>query len=477
MARKKENNATVAPLLGAGALGTTAYGSHRLDKFMRELGLPSEYKLNPEALRAFDEYTQLVPNAKDPSSFAYQYAQAANRAGGTQLFLNDPLKRTAWEWEINTPELRANLKNKLSWLLDKMDHARSFALRGDTRIGKHVARQIEKLQGHARGAKDTFLPLSEWVSVNMENAKKIAKDPAKVTPTVMKNLLAHVPAMAQSPLDSYIRLLSEIGPEVKAKNFADNTIEALLHYKNPTYVEHAGKSFSSPGEYLAEMWTPKGHKKINGVFDKYLAGVRSLPEGRAFFASENPARGVIDAFRNDIGLQLTPNSKKELPSLLGKRNGPLVRKLFTPGSSVEGMGMLDEVLNSVGRRSNWDILEENGVNKLKMTAPTRPLTSKGIRSIQDIRDLAHTHLGLQALDAITTARYSEAAKPYGLLTGILRKAQMLRNGKLRAGLALGSLGLGGLGAVNILRNRYAKRENGRWTNRIRNWLEDRIDRI
>jgi len=506
MARKREDNAVVAPLAGSAILGGGAYGSHRLNRFMEDLGISSKFELNPEALRAIDDYANLVPDPKNPSSFAYQYAQAANRAGGTQLFLGDPKKRKAWEWDINNPTLRARIKKKFpaieKFLADTgktLGHENVAFLRNipgyNTLLDK-----IEALRSGVEGAKNTFLPLKEFAEYKIleENARgrayakanglitpedveaymKKSKEPItreeawnKVFDSIKKSKLrvptsaediaiqlAHVPEMARSPVESYVRLLSEVAPDVDAGHLADNTVEALLNYKKPTYKDHLGKVFESPGDYLNEMWTPKGHRKYKGVFDDYLNSVRNLNAGSAknFFAGgSTPSTDVIDAFRHDIQRHLTPSTSGSKP----------------------GINMYKELAKSVGNRASWDLdIGKNNVAKgIKITKPGK--LAKGIRSVQDIIDLAHTHLGLKALNAITTARYTQAAGPYKMMADVVRRAQALRNGKLRAGLALGSLALGGMGAANIYRNRKAKKENSKLINRIRNWLGDRIDSL
>lgn len=464
MARKREDNAVVAPLIGSGILGGGAYGSHRLNRFMEDLGISSKFELNPEALKALDDYTSLVPDPKNPSSFAYQYAQAANRAGGAQLFLGDPKKRKGWEWDINNPALRREIKKKFPDLaepfsdIEKLLKNKNMSFLRAIPGYRELRSRIKALRMGVSGARTNFLPLDEFVQ------HALLRTDAK-TPKHVADALAHVPEMARSPVESYVRLLGEVAPRVKTMDLADNTIEALLNYKNPTYKDHVGKVFESPGDYLNEMWTPKGHKKYKGVFDEYLEGVRGLEEGKNFFSSANPSKDVVDAFRHDIGLHLTPATKKHIvDAATGKVN-------WMPNN------MLTELSQTVGNRARWEFdIGKNGLYKgIKIKTPGS--LAKGIRSVQDIYDLSHGHLGLKALNAIATAKYTEAAKPYKLMSDIVRRAQVLRNGKLRAGLALGSLALGGMGAANIYRNHSAKKENRRLINRIKNWIEDQIDKI
>lgn len=518
MARKREDNAVVAPLIGSGILGGGAYGSHRLNRFMEDLGISSKFELNPEALKAIDDYTNLVPDPKNPSSFAYQYAQAANRAGGVQLFLGDPKKRKAWEWDINNPALRRGIKDKFPDIERAISNIEKTLNNENLSFLKHIPGhktlldRLAILRTGVTDAKNNFLPLKEFaahVAALKESEQRAwAKANGKITPEdiadamkkAKKSLtpeeafeaafqakkrslgvpteadiavqLAHVPEMARSPVESYVRLLNEVAPDVNTNKLADNTVEALLNYRKPTYKDHLGKVFESPSEYLNEMWTPKGHKKYKGVFDDYINSVRNLEAGstRNFFASATPSEDVINAFRHDIALHLSPTTSRPIrDKVTGAIREHLIPKKLTP-----------ELANSVGRRADWglDIVGKGKNEFARGIKVTKPGTlAKGIRSVQDIWDLSHNHLGLKALNAITTARYTEAAKPYKLMSDIVRRAQVLRNGKLRAGLALGSLALGGMGAANIYRNHSAKKENRRLINRIRNWIGDQVDKI
>lgn len=409
---KKETHSVLLPLLGGTALGTGAYGSHKLNKFMESLGIKSNYTLNRDALQAFEDYTTLVAGKVNPETFAYQYAQAAHRAGAARLFNEDP--RAAWEWEINSPDLRKGLHSKARSVNKKLDNI--IEKLEKRKWTKPLSTPIRKLNTQFGLLGDTFEPLDTLIP------NRAAQYGVKGKHIV--NQLAHVPAMAQSELDSYIRLLSEVAPNVRnAGAVADNTVEALMNFKNPKYKEYIGKSFKSPAEYMAAMYTPKGHKIVPGAFDSYIASVQ-------------------DAFKAN------PTNKDG--GLAWQIRGLLNQSKKAKDPFNQGRDIYQELLSTVGSRAQW----EQGGNGLRIAKAGK--LAPGIRSLQDIRDAALHNPALKFLDSVATVQYSEAAKPYNKLIRGLKWLMCARDKKLRLGLSLGSAGLTALGITNFIRNRHNK---------------------
>lgn len=429
--RKIANNddhSVVLPLLGSGALGAGAYGSHKLNKFMGSLGIKSNYTLNRDALQAFEDYASLKAGKINPETFAYQYAQAAHRAGASKLFNEDP--RASWEWFINNKQMREGIHNKALGVNKKLDKV--IEKLEKRKLTKWLSRPVRFVNSQAGMVKDVFEPLETKISreaasiatkINPKTGKPFGIAAGK---TVATNLLAHVPAMAQSELDSYVRLLSEVAPNVEnARVVADNTVEALLNYKNPSYKEHIGKVFKSPAEYLAEMYTPKGHKPIPGAFNAYIDSVQ-------------------EAFKNN------PTNRNgglnwQIAGMLNKS-----KKLADPDNRMRNI--YQELIDTVGTRAKWEL----GGDGIRIARAGK--LAPDLRSIQDIRDKALINPALKFLDGVATTQYSQAAKPYNKMTRALKWLMAARNKKLRIGLGIGSAGLGALGITNLIRNIRNKKD-------------------
>lgn len=422
-----DDHSVVLPLLGSGVLGAGAYGSHKLNKFMESLGIKSNYTLNRDALQAFEDYATLKAGKINPETFAYQYAQAAHRAGASKLFNEDP--KASWEWLINNQQMRKGIHNKALGVNKKLDKV--IEKLEKNKLTKWLSKPFGFVNSQAGMLKDTFEPLDTKINRAAQRVmSEMAAHGRAMKPEAAKkyviNQLAHVPAMAQSELDSYVRLLSEVAPNVQnAGSVAANTVEALQNYKNPKYTEHIGKVFNSPAEYLAEMYTPKGHKPVPGAFDSYIESVQE-----AF--KKNPTN------KND-GLAW------EIRGLLNKS-----KKGRDPFN--EGRSLYQELLSTVGSRAQW----EQGGDGIRIAKSGK--LAPGIRSIQDIRDRALNNPALKFLDGVATTQYSQAAKPYNKMTRALKWLMTARNKKLRIGLGIGSAGLGVLGITNLIRNIRNKKD-------------------
>ena len=425
-----DDHSVVLPLLGSGVLGAGAYGSHKLNKFMESLGIKSNYTLNRDALQAFEDYASLKASKINPETFAYQYAQAAHRAGASKLFNEDP--RASWEWLINNQQLRKGIHNKTLGINKKLD--KIIERLEKRKLTKWLSRPFRSANRQVGLVTDTFEPLETLIPHNAAYiATKINPKTGKpfglATGTTMAtNLLAHVPAMAQSELDSYVRLLHEIAPNVdNAGTVAANTVEALQNYRNPTFTEHIGKVFKSPAEYLAEMYTPKGHKPVPGAFNSYIESVQ-------------------EAFKNN------PTNKDD--GLAHEIRGMLNRSYRNPGSDPfnQHRSIHRELIDTVGTRAKW----EQGGDGIRIAKPGK--LAPNIRSIQDIIDKAQSNPALKFLDGVATTKYSQAAKPYNKMTRALKWLMAARNKKLRIGLGIGSAGLGVLGITNLIRNMRNKKD-------------------
>lgn len=426
----KDDHSVVLPLLGSGTLGAGAYGSHKLNKFMESLGIKSNYTLNRDALQAFEDYATLKAGKINPETFAYQYAQTAHRAGASKLFNEDP--RASWEWLINNKQMREGIHNKALGVNKKLDKV--IEKLEKRKLTKWLSRPVRFINSQAGIIKDVSEPLETKIPreaariatmINPKTGKPFGLATGK---TMAVNLLAHVPAMAQSELDSYVRLLSEVAPNVdNAGAVAANTVEALQNYKNPTYAEHIGKVFKSPAEYLAEMYTPKGHKPVPGAFNSYIESVQQ-------------------AFKNN------PTNKDG--GLAHEIRGMLNKSYRNPKSDPfnQQRSLYRELIDSVGTRAKW----EQGGDGIRIGKPGK--LAPDIRSIQDIRDKALNNPALKFLDGVATTQYSQAAKPYNKMTRALKWLMAARNKKLRIGLGIGSAGLGALGITNIIRNIRNKKD-------------------
>lgn len=429
MARDKDRNrAVVTPLLGAGALGAGAYGSHKLDNYLHSRGLSKGLKLNPEAVEAIEAYANLRPtDLADPTTFARQYAEAANAASNAQLFKND--SRKVWEWEINSPELRKgfgrdarrarvvlkNLGKRLNGVSEKL-RAKSL---------NRVADFVDKLKG---GLNSTNNMLAEVAPIS--RIARLSGQPMGFEAA----LFAHTPEMGQSPVRSYIRLLQEMRmknlrePAINAAAVADNTVEALLHYRNPTYEQFAGKSFRSAAEYFNVLQQGGYKDKIPHLFDKYISSFDD----------------VVKQFGNNEGELVAQVRKMLAPSVFAKKN---------PYARMSPLAMAHEVTNQLGDMSEWKI--DPKASTISLKKPTDHL-GKGIRTIQDVVDLTEKSPTLKFFNAQAALNYGNASKGYGSIFRKLKLLQRLRSGKTQLGLGIGALGLGGLSVANFIRNRRKK---------------------
>ena len=407
MKRRDSGDRSVAiPVALSGLLGSASYGSRVVDNLMDEAGIRKGLTLNPKAVEALNAYAKGAPPAVHPSDFAYQYAQLANEAGSAQLFNEDP--RKVYEWEINSPEFRRKasavaekLKNKYSRaesILSKIPGARRIF----DKISPKVMDQLNMITG-------VFAPLGSQAS-----------NPARA------ELMAHTPEMSQSPLRSYVRLLKEEAGQTKANEVVDQTVEALLNYKNPTFRDAAGnlyKPFASPEAYLSRMWAHKGGVDIPEIYKDYVDSLKGA-------LARNPTNrngGLAWEIRNLIA----PNAVR----------GPSNR--LPPGA------MTLEFSRAVGTPAKWMYNPEKEILEIVRDAGIRP----ELRTVQDLFNLSHNHVGLKLLNARAAQGYGRGIKPLLIL-------QKLRSPKLRALLGAGALASGGYGILNFFRNRKDGKRKG-----------------
>lgn len=426
--KKEKKHAVVAPLLGAGVLGTGAYGSHKLDRLLNDIGLGSHLRVNPEAVEAINAYANLRPDSLDPTTFARQYAEAAHEASSAQLFLNDP--RKVWEWEINNPELREKAyakAQKAQEVLDRLaDKSTAWATRFRNKSFNRPARLLDRLSSLLRGA-----------SGRLNTLGPLERNRGDKALLIYGKGLAHTPEMGQSPLRSYIRLLNEMGPEVRTDRVVDHTLEALLNFRNPTYGEFLGKSFSSPAEYFNAIQQYGYKKKMPHLFDKYMSSFDEIVREHGNNSSELAAQ---------VRKAIAPNYWKELPAKTRKLGIDPYRKI---GKDAIGR----ELRHLIGGTSSWKWDPEKGI--LSLEQAIKP-GSKGIRTIQDIVDMAESSPALKFLNAKAALNYGRTSIGYGKFFNKLNLLLKLRSNKTKLGLGLGALGLGGLAASNMVRNMRKK---------------------
>ena len=407
--REESNRSVVAPLLGSGALGAGAYGSYKLDNLLDRLGIKKGLKINPEALEAVSAYADLKPEAINPSRFALQYSQAANNAANAQLFLNDP--RRVWEWEINTPELRENVSKELTKLRSNLvpkanklsNFIRKLSLNG---LASRVDSLSHKIDGTLSEGIEFFSPLDEAIRSKPGAAKQAIKT------------WAHTPEMSRSQLHSYVRLLNEVAPGVHSDAVADNTLEALLNYKNPTYKPYIGKVFKSPAEYFNLMQGGTAANMPN-VFDDYISSFDDIVKNYGSNRGE-----LMAQIRKSLGTRMNP---------------------------YKGIGRTDiarALKKTIGDTSTWGFDPASKTMHVVSDMKLNP----SIRTVQDIIDRGGNLPWLKFLNAQAAINYKPAGKGYGKIVKRLSLLQKLRSSKGRIGLAAGALGLGGLAAHNMFRN-------------------------
>ena len=274
-----------------------------------------------------------------------------------------------------------------------------------------IASRIDSLVGKVNGAIDSATvfsrPLAETINAS-PNAKNI-----------VVQTLAHTPEMSRSQLHSYVRLLNEVAPEVNSARVSENTLEALLHYKNPTYAEYAGKVFKSPAEYF-NLIQGGTSAKMPHVFDDYIASFNDIVKQHGENEGELIAniRKMLGASRDPY---TEPMAKTDIARTLRKQ---------------------------VGRTSVWKY--DPVAKKIHMVEDM--VLNPKIRTVQDIVDLSGRSPWLKFLEAQAAVKYKPAAAGYGRLVRRLSILQSLRSMKGRIGMAAGALGLGGLATYNLARN-------------------------
>lgn len=430
MARDNDRKrAVVTPMLGAGILGSGAYGSYKLDKYLHGLGFTKGLELNPEAVEALNAYATLRPtDLADPSTFARQYAEAANAASSAQLFKNDP--RKVWEWEINSPEFRERAYGDIKKLQARTGkitgRLADWSSRLRSKSFNRTADLLDKISAKISGASGSL----SWL-YPLEVTRKNQGQQAAMFAAIN----AHTPEMGQSPLRSYIRLLNELKYGANADAIADNTVEALLHYKNPTFKNFAGKPFNSAAEYFNAIMQGDYKSKVPHLFDKYMASfdyaAKKLGNNSAELTAQVRKMLAPEMFKSVRGLDpYSPFGKKW--------SGKIIRK---------------EVEKLIGPASEWHWNGETG--KISLKKAINP-GAKGIRTIQDIVDMTEKSPVLKFLNAQAALDYGNISKGYGNIFNKFRLLQRLRSGKTQLGLGLGALGLGGLSVANFIRNRRKK---------------------
>lgn len=433
MARDNDRHAVVTPLLGAGVLGTGAYGSYKLDKHMADLGVRSGLTLNENAVKAINEFANATPEQmRDPSRFIFRYADLGNKASKAQLFNEDP--RKAYEW-FGDKTIRKGLSKDFGKLERGMSRFRGGL---NDFINNYVGKVIgaERASSLASLLADTKL---RDIHSNLINSKHMFTDVG--TKVNMKRLAssklheamvaAHETEIGKSRPRALIRLMNEFADTTRlnARKFVTDTADALQNWR--TAINPAtGKKYRSAAEYIAAL---------------YENSEASMRPYMRFFKDLDKADSKL--------------SRKELINILKKRLFPNTYVNDEALGTIRLKGkhpFAKEVLKSLGRTTRYRYDEELGklAPDFKHGGYRRHPGVKGVESVRSIIRKSPI-LTFMAADLGQGYRGTE----FGQMIKGLRIGQALRNPKLRLALGIGSAGLGGLGITNLVRNIRNKGDN------------------
>lgn len=431
MAKSEEkNHAVVTPLLGAGVLGTGAYGSHKLNNYLDSIGLRKGLKLNPEAIKAIEDFGKYtIEGSGGPSKAVYRYADLANKASKSQLFLND--KRKTWEWFLNNEKMTGSLADAASRGQESIGRASKSVNKFNRNIlSKIIGRKGSNALNRFLNKKlfdpaQTNLGEVEGFLTPFQRYVRDAKLPSDKS--LIARLAAHEAEIGSGgKARALLRLMQEGAgePAVSPEGLAKRTTEALRRWDKTVY------NFKSPLEYF--NWL-SGRKKGDKLYEAYLKHFDSL-----------------------TGQKLT---KKDMLSR--------VRQLLVPGSEgalpsgkAGKIHYIKSVTRDLGSTTKWTLDEATG----KFVPAKKFKLAPGVKRFGDIKKTIEKSPLLSFLAAGQAEHY---AKPYGQAAKVLKWTQRLRNPRLAATLGLGAAGLGSLGLINIGRN-MSKKEDSSIFDKIKN---------